>query len=172
LVVSTPPDSDARDEELIRNGDFAALLARHRYPITQRVRLKVPERDVEDVVSEIILHLFRDLSSGRTYDAPFGAIVARRTRWAIAEYHARRLPLPDDPPAEEVGSTDPPEVSDYGYVRRLLAELPPGDAKAAKLRFVLGLTPGEIAERLGTTTNAVNQALWRARKRLKEVLDG
>jgi RNA polymerase sigma factor (sigma-70 family) len=172
LVVSTPPTSDDRDEELIRNGDFAALLARYRYRITQRVRLKVPERDVEDVVSEIVLHLFRELSSGKTYDAPFGAIVARRTKWAIAEYHQRQLPLPEDPPAEEVGSADPPEVSDYDYVRRLLAELPPGEEQVAKLYFVLGLDVAEIAKRLNTNANAVHQAIWRARKRLKELLGG
>lgn len=170
--MSTPRTSDARDEELIRNGDFAALLARYRYRITQRVRLKVPERDVEDVASEIVLHLYRELSGGKTYDAPFGAIVAKRTRWAIAEYHERRLPLPDDPSDEELGSTGPPDVSDYGYVRRLLAELPPGDAEVAKLRFVLGLDVAEIAERLGTNANAVHQATWRVRERLKELLDG
>jgi hypothetical protein len=56
---------DARDEELIRAGDYARLLARYRYRIRQRVRVKVPERDVDDVVSEIFLYLYRELASGK-----------------------------------------------------------------------------------------------------------
>ena len=35
-----------------------------------------------------------------------------------------------------------------------------------------GLEPDEIADELGMTRNAVDQALWRARKHLREIIGG
>lgn len=172
MSASTVMDRARDDERLIRDGDHARLLERYRYPISQRVRLKVPERDVDDVVSEVILFLYRELASGKTYGVPFGVVVARRTGWMIAEYHERGVPVPQDLSEADLGSVGPGDVSDQGYVRRLLAVLPPRDRDVAKLRFLLGFEVAEIATHLAMEPNAVHQAVWRARRRLRELLDG
>jgi RNA polymerase sigma factor (sigma-70 family) len=54
----------------------------------------------------------------------------------------------------------------------LLAQLPPRDREVFELTVYGGLTPEQIAERLGITRNAVDQALFRARKHLRRLIDG
>ena len=59
------------------------------------------------------------------------------------------------------GSTD---------LRAALAALPDDQRQVMLLRLVAGLTPGEVAERLGRSVDAVHALQHRARRRLREEL--
>ena len=50
----------------------------------------------------------------------------------------------------------------------LFAELPEGSRRVLELRYREGLEIDEIAERLGMTRNAVDQALHRGHSKLRE----
>ena len=60
--------------------------------------------------------------------------------------------------------------SDVQLVRRCLASFTPQEQKVLTLSLVEGLKPGEIAARLGTSSEAVRQQKSRALKRLREKL--
>ena len=42
----------------------------------------------------------------------------------------------------------------------------------ATLRYLVGLSHEQIAEKLEIDRNAVDQALWRAHRKLRELVDG
>jgi RNA polymerase sigma-70 factor (ECF subfamily) len=55
-------------------------------------------------------------------------------------------------------------------VREALAVVPADQRDVLMLRFVVGLTPGEIAERLGRSENAIHALQHRGRRRLRQEL--
>jgi RNA polymerase sigma factor (sigma-70 family) len=132
------------------------------------VRLRVRDAGADDVVQDVMLRLCRELRAGKRYSVPFRVVVYKVTGWLINEHFERRdttLPLPEDlPDLEEM------EVDDPAGLEPLLAQLPPGERAAAELRYLEGLEIETIAAKLGMTRNAVDQALYRARKRLRELL--
>ena len=56
-------------------------------------------------------------------------------------------------------------------LEQFVATLPPGDGEVARLYYLDGLEPGEIAERLDKKPNAVYQAISRNKSRLREWLE-
>lgn len=64
------------------------------------------------------------------------------------------------------------EIDDWSYVRSLLAELLSRDREVFELTVYGGLSPTKIAARLGIERNAVDQAMHRARKTLRTLIDG
>jgi len=56
-------------------------------------------------------------------------------------------------------------------LEQFVATLPPGDGEVARLAFLEGLEPGEIATRLDKKPNAVYQAIHRNAKKLREWLE-
>jgi RNA polymerase sigma-70 factor (ECF subfamily) len=55
-------------------------------------------------------------------------------------------------------------------LKAALAALPDDQRQVMLLRLVAGLTPGEVAERLGRSVDAVHALQHRARRRLREEL--
>ncbi len=99
-------------------------------------------------------------------------VVHQVTKWTLADFHAGRrtdVPLPDelDLAAEDVGDG----VVSALWLRELLAQLPERERATCELVYVEGLSPAQAAKRLGTTRNNVDQRLFHARKRLRELMD-
>ena len=132
---------DAADARLIAEGEFARLLETYRGTIAQLARLHVRGDGWEDVVQSTLLHLWRELRAGKTYSVPFRVVVYSRTVWIAREYLAGRR-FHDQLEDGELSGADGIEIDDWSYLRRLFAELPPGDRRVAELRFVLGLEIG------------------------------
>ena len=80
------------------------------------------------------------------------------------------MPLPDE---LELREDDPGDrvVSDL-WLRDLIAQLPDAERAACTLVYLDGLSPEQAAERLATTRNNVDQRLFHARKRLRDLIDG
>lgn len=168
---------DARDAEDGRRygaGDHDYLLAKYVPVIRDRVRVHVADRDAaDDVVGEILARLWHEFSRGRRYSVPIRVVIHNVTTWTVKAFfeRARRdrertAPLEEEIPDAEL------EYEDPGLVEGLLDCLPPGDRAVAELWLLDDLGIEEIARQLGKTRNAVDQAIHRIRRRLRENLDG
>lgn len=163
---------DPDDAQLIEAGDYARLLERYRPLIRRRVGMYLRGADAEDVTSQVILCLYSDLKRGKRYDAPFRAVALRRAGWTTSEFISGRRDIPvEDHDAWHHGAGSG-DVDDWGYIRSLLGELAPRDREVFELTVYGDLSPTEIATRLGIDRNAVDQAMHRARKTLRTVIDG
>jgi RNA polymerase sigma factor (sigma-70 family) len=163
---------DPDDAQLIERGDYARLLERHRRLIRQRVGMYLRGADAEDAASEVILYLYAELTKGKRYDAPFRVVVWRRAGWIAGDFARGRREFPVEDHDAWHATADEPDIDDWRYVRMLLDHLGPRDREVFELTVYAGLTLEQIAGRLGITRNAVDQALFRARKHLRRLIDG
>lgn len=162
---------DLEDARLIETGEHDRLLAKYIPAIERRVRMDLRGPDAEDVVSQVVLHLWTELRRGKRFKAPFRVVAVKRAGWMVAEYlrGKRLVPVGDEEWDERVY---PDELDDWQYVRSVLDDLPARDREVFELSVYGGLSPNEVASRLGITRNAVDQAMHRAREKLRALIDG
>ena len=174
LSASSSHHDDARDAELLADGRIERLLARYELVIQARcIRETKNVHDGQDVAQDVMFRLFREFHAGKRYAGiPYGVVVHQVTKWTLADFFAGRrtdVPLPDD---LEIREDDPGDrvVSEL-WLHELVAQLPAAERAACTLVYLEGLSPEQAADRLGTTRNNVDQRLFHARKRLRELMD-
>lgn len=128
------------------------------------------EHDAEDVTQQIFFKLLTSLERYEPSSVPFSAWILRVAHNAAIDHLRARRAIP----CEEVRSADEP-FSDIGRerwddLRAALDTLPHDQRQVMMLRFIVGLSPGEIAERLGRTEDAVHALQHRGRRRLQAEL--
>jgi RNA polymerase sigma factor (sigma-70 family) len=167
----TTEDSDAEDDRLLARGDLGALLARHFDDLVAHARVRVGAARADDVVQAALLRTLRELRAGRRWPIPFRAVVHQHLRWACAdafgETATATLPEDWDVP-DPVGEDAYLAVEERIALGALLDALPPGDRRVMRLRYLDGWEIEAIAGELGMTRNAVDQALWRGRRAIRE----
>ena len=99
---------------------------------------------------------------------PFSAWILRVAHNAAIDHVRARRPVP----VEDVPPADAPDDRDGGRerfadLRLALEALPEEQRDVLVLRFLVGLTPGEVAERLGRSEDAVHGLQHRGRRRLR-----
>ena len=174
--MTFPADNDAAESELVaagRGGDhaaFAELVRRHQHRVFRLAgRFFRHREDVEDVAQETFLVAWRRLG---TYAAraPFEHWISRvclRLCYARLSANRRR----EEPLGDQEMAAPAHDLSAAVDIERLLAQLPPSD------RFVLLLLDGEgwsvkeIAVRLGWSVANVKVRAFRARRRLRRLLE-
>ena len=161
---------DAEDALLLQNGDHAALIAAYHEVVVQRCRIAVRSEAGYDVAQNVFERLLKELARGKRYRVPYRVVVHKVVDWTVKEHFQGRptdVALPDGwDPADEA---DPyGSLGDDAALEDLFAELPEGTRRVLDLRYREGLEIDEIAERLGMTRNAVDQALHRGHSRLRE----
>jgi RNA polymerase sigma-70 factor (ECF subfamily) len=127
------------------------------------------EHEAEDITQLVFAKLMSVLPKYEQREVPFTSWLLRLAHNAALDHLRRRLPTP----AEEVvspeeranGSSD-----DVHVVGQALAALPEDQRTVVVLRHVVGLTPGEIAERLGRTENSIHGLHHRGRRALQSQL--
>ena len=130
------------------------------------------EHDAEDVTQHLFAKLPGALHRYRPGPVPFSAWLLRVAHNAAIDHVRVRRPVP----CEEVRSPDTEdsdEISRDKY-RDLFAAfdtLPKEQRNVMVLRFVLGLSPGEIAECIGRTEDAVHGLQHRGRRAVKAELE-
>lgn len=130
--------------------------------------------DAEDAVQEALLdafHLHRSQSV-----ASWGALLRRlATCRALDVLRKRRRTEPLSERAAAPAALEPPTVAVASELaqrlREALLELAPREAEVFSLRYFGELTNEEIAAELNMSTGAVGIALYKARSRLKELLE-
>jgi RNA polymerase sigma factor (sigma-70 family) len=168
--------SDALDELLLSEGRHAELLARHYPDLVARARAHVGPVDAVEVVHTALDRIVRELAAGRRYRVPFRVVAHQVLTGTIRGRRpaGNEVPLAEgaevpDPAAEE-GLVD---VDERLSIEALLRRLPKGDGRVMRMRYLEGLEISDVAARLGMTRNAVDQALHRGRRAIKEAwLDG
>jgi RNA polymerase sigma-70 factor, ECF subfamily len=125
------------------------------------------EHEAEDVTQHIFAKLITALDRYEPRVVPFSAWILRVAHNAAIDHMRARRPMP----CEEVRSTEiEVDVSGserFADLRLALDALPPEQRDVIMLRFLVGLSPREIAERLGRSEDAVHGLQHRGRRRLR-----
>ena len=174
LNPSRSDHDDSRDADLLTDGRIDRLLATYELVILARcIKDTKNVHDGHDVAQDVLFRLFREFQAGKRYEGiPYRVVVHQVTKWTLADFFAGRRtdsPLPDD--LELAGEDTADLVVSELWLREVVAQLPDSERAACTLVYLEGLGPEQAAERLGTTRNNVDQRLFHARKRLRELLD-
>jgi RNA polymerase sigma-70 factor, ECF subfamily len=126
------------------------------------------EYEAEDVTQHIFAKLMTSLERYEARVVPFSAWILRVAHNAAIDHVRMRRPVP----VEEVRPADATDDGDGGRerfadLRLALAALPAEQRDVIVLRFLVGLTPGEVAERIGRSEDAVHGLQHRGRRRLR-----
>lgn len=175
----------------VRAGDraaFAALVRATQDDVyTLALRLTGNPEDAHDVAQDTYIRAFRAIGSFRG-DASVTTWLHRITVNTALSHRARRRrrhaesldalgfePTPDRAmdPARRV---DPARLAEHGELRRALvdalADLPDGARQVVVLKDIYDLPHDEVARLLGISPSAARVRLFRARRRLRELLFG
>lgn len=143
------------------------------YPVVvERCRVNIRhEADAYDVAHNVMERLLAELRRGKTYAVPYPVVVHNVIRWKIKEHFTGR-PLEAELD-EALAAPDAFERFEADHDFLLLLEgLPPREYEVLDLLLRERLDIDRIAARLGIERNAVDQALFRARKKLRKRLRG
>ncbi len=168
--MDTKAQTDAEDRRLLEGGEHDRLLAKYFPVVKARVAARLRhEADAQDVTQMVMLRLLTELRRGRTYAVPYRVVVHKVIGWTLRE-HWSGQPLMGELPEHVTDGGKPFDDVEFGAdLEALLEELGGRTAEVCRLRYLhQGLAPEQIAERLGMTRNAVDQALWRGRGFLGE----
>ena len=178
--------AEVSDDDLlvaIGTGDeraFAAFMRRHLDRV-HAIALRFTGRaaDAEDIAQEAFLRVWRSAANWRSgAAAPTTWLHRIAMNLCIDQARRRRLrrflPFGEAPePADDAPGPEQ-QAADREALRHLngaIARLPERQRAALVLSLTSGHSNAEIAAILGTSTGAVEQALFRARKTLKETFD-
>jgi RNA polymerase sigma-70 factor (ECF subfamily) len=170
------------DSHLIREaiadaqtGDVEALhflYARYSSDVLKYVRSLVEDHhEAEDITQSVFVKLTSSIRRYEPRDVPFSAWILRVARNAALDYlRARRMI-----PCEEVrvqGGDQAMVGHERGKdLRRALEQLPGEQQEVLILRHIAGLTPLEIADRLGKSESSVHGLHHRGRRSLQAALE-
>lgn len=165
---------DADDNRLLDEGEHKRLVANYFDTIRTLARARARNRyDGEEIASIVFLRLLRELDDGKRYPLPFRLVVPLVVRWCAYGFYGERQKDPVELPGGWDGETTggQSEWVERADLSALFASLPERPRQVATLRYLVGLSHEQIAEQLGIDRNAVDQALWRAHQKLRELLD-
>lgn len=172
VTVASMSDEDARDAELLETGQIDRLLAKYHVVIVGRCIARTNVHDGQDVAQDVEFRLFREYQAGKRYPGvPYRVVVHNVIAWTLADHFAGRptdVPLPDD--WGGAGADFAGGLVDRVWLAELIEELPAGERDACRLVYLAGASPEQAARELGTTRNNVDQRLFRARGRLRELI--
>lgn len=171
-----------RDEEseqhLLRQsgrGDmdtFEAFCAQTEGPLFGYVLGLVQNRpEAEDIAQEALLRLYRAARSGAVKQTPRAYLFSIAHNLAIDHHRRGRTAVLPTAAAPEAADRRVEQSLLREQVDKALAALPESHRSAIMLREFGELSYAEIAATLGTTLDQVKVWIYRARKRLAQLLD-
>jgi RNA polymerase sigma-70 factor (ECF subfamily) len=129
------------------------------------------DHDAEDIVQQVFTRLLTAIQNYEQRSVPFSAWLLRITHNLAIDHVRRRAPICEEPElsfGQEDSSIDSGHLRDV--IREALAELPPVQRQIVVMRHVGGLSPREIAVRLGRSEDSVHGLHHRGRRALKAAL--
>jgi RNA polymerase sigma-70 factor (ECF subfamily) len=168
--VGTEPRDETRWVSAARRGDrgaFGRLYERYSPMVHGILFSRVPRMDVEDLVQDVFVTVYRRLGTLRNPAAFAGwlAMIARNRAIDHLRRAVRTEELPEDLPA------DNPSELEANAILAIIRELPEAYRETLILRLVEGMTGPEIAARTGLTPGSVRVNLHRGMTQLKVQLD-
>jgi len=161
---------DAEDKRLLEAKEHTQLLENYVYLVQEWAALRVRDRQASaEVVQRIFLRLASELAAGKSYSVPYRVVVWSVVSWTARGYEwtaKEGTTLPDgwDAPA-------PDEYEAWEAEHDLgtwIADLPDRERDVLDLLHREGLSPAQVAERLGIKRNAVDQATYRGHRKVAE----
>jgi len=127
------------------------------------------DHEAEDVTQHVFAKLMTALVKYDAQGVPFFAWLVRLARnVAIDHLRANRLTPTDN--VLDPGASSGIDLDQAETVRTALAALPDDQREVVVLRHVIGLTPGEIADRMGRTEGSIHGLHHRGRRALQREL--
>ncbi|MGE5689649.1 MAG: sigma-70 family RNA polymerase sigma factor, partial [Pseudomonadota bacterium] len=169
MAASPAPAASARPDE-----ELARLFERYADDVLRVCRSRLrSSADAEDVAQQVFVRAYGALLRGERVRLPRHWLL----RIAVNECrrHLERVRRVDLVEFDEaIDAPQEPEESRWtpGEIRRALDELVPAQRDALVLRELEGRSYAEIADRLRLSVSAVETLLFRARRSLREQLDG
>ncbi len=126
--------------------------------------------EAEDITQNVFAKLMTAIHRYEQREVPFAAWILRVARNVALDHIRARRQIPfeevrvDDDGHEQIG------FERSQCLRDALRRLPPEQREVLVLRHIAGLSPGEIAERLGKTEGSVHGLHHRGRGALQEAL--
>ena len=122
------------------------------------------EYDAQDVTQQVFVKLATSLDKYDARRAHFSAWLLRISHnVAVDHLRKQRLTLLSDP-LDATGGMESPERDDGRSLRETFSTLSSAQREVLLLRELVGLTPREVAKRLGKTEAAINTCHHRARR--------
>ena len=147
------------------------------FPMVSRfVAVRVPKQDVEDVAAEVIIKVWKGLPHIENQNALKAWAFKIASRQIVDYYRANkreRTVSLDDIAQQLTTETDHSEDwITFITVGETLNKLSPQQVDVIQLRLVEGFTAAEVADILGTTDQAVDSLLYRAKKSFRKAYQG
>ena len=125
--------------------------------------------EAEDVTQHVFAKLMTTIGKYDERGVPFFAWLLRLARnLAIDHLRANRVTPVESVP--EASSSSDADIDQVHTVRAALAALPEDQRQVVVLRHLVGLTPVEIADRLGRTESSIHGLHHRGRRALQREL--
>ena len=148
---------------------FAALHARTSRALRAYVyRVVGNPSDADDIVQEAFLRMLRADVPAETEEHLRRYLYRVASNLIVDRWRRRRYEQGEDVMPEPV--SDPPRYEDDADVAKIFAELKPRDRALLWLAYVEGESHDEIASSLGVGRRGVRVMLFRARRRLRDLL--
>ena len=126
------------------------------------------EHEAEDITQHIFAKLLTSLERYEPRVVPFSAWILRVAHNAAIDHVRMRRPVPlEEVRSHDTHDDDAGARERFADLRLALDALPPEQRDVLVLRFFVGLSPGEVAERLGRSEDAVHGLQHRGRRRLR-----
>jgi len=125
------------------------------------------EHEAEDVTQHIFAKLLTTLDRYEQRHVPFSAWILKVAHNAAIDHVRTRRPVPCEDVRPAHADDDTTGRERFADLRLALATLPDEQRDVILLRFLVGLTPSEVAERLGRSEDAVHGLQHRGRRRLR-----
>jgi RNA polymerase sigma-70 factor (ECF subfamily) len=155
--------------EQVRNGDEEAFGELYRIfaPMVNGIVLaRVPRDDVQDIVQDVFLAAYKNLSSLKD-DNLFGAWLAKIARNRAADWYRQRKATDE---LDESISSGESKRGEAAEVLRAIRSLSDAYSETLVMRLVEGMTAKEIAERTGLKPESVRVNLHRGMELLRQSL--
>jgi RNA polymerase sigma-70 factor, ECF subfamily len=128
------------------------------------------EHEAEDITQLVFAKLMSVLPKYEQRQVPFTSWLLRLAHNAALDHLRRRVPTPVDEVRSPEERVEAGPSSDVPVVGQALATLPEDQRTVVVLRHLVGLTPGEIAERLGRSENSIHGLHHRGRRAIQQEL--
>jgi RNA polymerase sigma-70 factor (ECF subfamily) len=130
------------------------------------------DHEAEDVTQHVFAKLMTALPKYEPREVPFSAWILRVSRNVAVDHMRQRRAIPCDEVREldtHTEDDDSSRMRSFG-LRDALATLPEEQRQVVVMRHLVGLTPGEIADRLGRTEPSIHGLHHRGRGALRTAL--
>ncbi|HWY18950.1 MAG TPA: sigma-70 family RNA polymerase sigma factor [Solirubrobacteraceae bacterium] len=129
------------------------------------------DREAEDLTQHVFMKLMTVIVKYEDHGVPFSGWLLRLARNVALDHLRRRRPTPIEEVMSADGHDDDNDARDRARdLHTALATLPEEQRSVMIMRHVVGLSPPEIAERMGRSESSIHGLHHRGRRALRQEL--